>query len=504
MACEQCSNLNDPGFVCVSVFPDSGPSAGEQLDYGFSFVSFAEIGGQTYVTYEVCNCNPGAQASGISHVNFQLCPDSPTVDVEATVDANGEGDTVEIRNAGQDDMPFASVKINFGTSIDAGLCRNVILVYNETGVIPDDFGGGNVGVKIGGGSANVPTTANYNFGLPLLGCANGDEECPDDCSNIICGDTNNPFDCTITVCDGFDLVEGSAQAAICSGNIVCTETFCRQNVEVTLCDQTFPCCVEVPLRRLQGTLTIVTSARFTDPCNNEVALCCQQDVDIDVICPACLGENCDDLPLLCELFAVSVGQPSQQNPGDDVIINGVVINRCSCVESTETFTNDDGITIPADNPPGNTAGQADPYPSTIEVSGLSGAISNVTVTLNDFTHTFPADVDVMLVAPDGMTNTILMTNPDTGTDVTNIDLTFDDAAATPVPCGSQLTSGTYQPTICGSPDFISAPTPNPVVALSNFVGIDPNGTWSLYVEDDFGADVGSIASWSITITTTCP
>ena len=174
-----------------------------------------------------------------------------------------------------------------------------------------------------------------------------------------------------------------------------------------------------------------------------------------------------------------------------------------CVPSTSTFSNPETITIPD-------SGQASPYPSNINVSDLDGSIAKVTVTLNGFSHTWPEDVDVMLVAPDGTTNTILMADPDLSTDVNNLTLTFDDTALNPVPCGGVLTSGTYQPTNC--PDFIGtdtfpppAPAPNPIVALSNFNGLDPNGMWSLYVVDDASQDTGSISNgWSITITTTCP
>src|SRR5215470_11506230 len=45
-----------------------------------------------------------------------------------------------------------------------------------------------------------------------------------------------------------------------------------------------------------------------------------------------------------------------------------------------TFANSGTITIPA-GAPAVTSGVADPYPSTIDVSGVTGTISNLTVTL---------------------------------------------------------------------------------------------------------------------------
>lgn len=486
--------MNDPNSVCL------GPAN----QYVITFVDILDPGdpgfipGSTVVQYEVCSC----ATPGISHIDIEICPENqvPAIDIDATFAANDgileEEDGVEII------APILTtprrVRLNFQGTVFAepGACEDVFLVYNGT------FGDARLApsfalVKAG----NLPDFTTE--ALPALTVCTDEDVCLNNCEDVDCGETNVPFDCLIDVCPGFTLVPDSAQAAICSGDLDCEELSCEQEVEVTLCGQTFTCCVDIPLRRLFGTLTIATSAEFTDPCDNQVALCCQQVVPINVICPFCPNEafDCNDLPALCELFAVSVGQPSQQNPGDDVIINGVVISRCNCAPSTETFTNDDGITIPA-------GGIANPYPSEIEVSGMTGAVSNVTVTLNGFTHTFPADVDVMLVAPDGTTNTILMSDPDGGTDVTNLTLTFDDAAANPVPCSGTLASGTYRPTNCFDfdPDAFPAPAPapNPTVALSNFDGIDPNGTWSLYIVDDFFVDAGSISSWSITITTTCP
>lgn len=61
------------------------------------------------------------------------------------------------------------------------------------------------------------------------------------------------------------------------------------------------------------------------------------------------------------------------------------------------FTNATSITIND----AATVGTANPYPSTINVSGLTGNITNITVTFDNFNHTFPDDMDIMLVSPSG-------------------------------------------------------------------------------------------------------
>jgi len=40
-------------------------------------------------------------------------------------------------------------------------------------------------------------------------------------------------------------------------------------------------------------------------------------------------------------------------------------------------------------------------PFTINVSGLAGEVTKATVTLHGLTHTFPRDVNVLLVSPTG-------------------------------------------------------------------------------------------------------
>ena len=59
-------------------------------------------------------------------------------------------------------------------------------------------------------------------------------------------------------------------------------------------------------------------------------------------------------------------------------------------------------------------------------------MTKATVTLNGLTHTFPHDINVLLVSPAG-SNVLLMSHTGGGHAVTNITLTFDDTAANALP-----------------------------------------------------------------------
>ncbi|HEX9960739.1 MAG TPA: proprotein convertase P-domain-containing protein, partial [Pyrinomonadaceae bacterium] len=164
-----------------------------------------------------------------------------------------------------------------------------------------------------------------------------------------------------------------------------------------------------------------------------------------------------------------------------------------------TFSNAAAITIPAGAPTA-TSGPAAPYPSAINVANVIGVIDKVTVKLNNFTHTFPGDVDIMLVGPAGQ-NVMLMSDAGGGTDVNGITLTFDDAAANPLP--ATLVSGTFKPTNIDTNDPFPAPAPAPTAGtvLSVFHRTNPNGFWRLFVVDDAGTDVGAIVGgWELNIT----
>ncbi|MEY3067235.1 MAG: hypothetical protein RLZZ532_4027 [Cyanobacteriota bacterium] len=160
------------------------------------------------------------------------------------------------------------------------------------------------------------------------------------------------------------------------------------------------------------------------------------------------------------------------------------------------FTNPNSITIPL-------GGSASPYPSTINVSGVSGNIANIQVSLSGLSHTWPDDVDMFLRGPGGQ-KVMLMSDAGGGysSRLNNVNLTFRDSASGTLPDGSQITSGTYRPTDYQVGDTF--PTPAPAgpygTALSAFNGTNPNGAWQLFVQDDMGGDSGSIAGgWSLTI-----
>jgi hypothetical protein len=177
---------------------------------------------------------------------------------------------------------------------------------------------------------------------------------------------------------------------------------------------------------------------------------------------------------------------------------------------TQTFTSTQAITIP-NGAPTTTKGPATPYPSAIEVSGLTnGTITDVNLILTDLTHTHHDDLDILLSMSDGR-RALVMSDVGDASTVADIDLTLDDEAAASMPyqggTTSDLSSGTYRPadidrSAVTGPDTFAAPAPalNGNVALSGFDGADPNGTWQLWVMDNGGGDYGDLGAWALQIT----
>ncbi len=149
----------------------------------------------------------------------------------------------------------------------------------------------------------------------------------------------------------------------------------------------------------------------------------------------------------------------------------------------------------------NSSGAASLYPSNIIVAGLDTSTTDVNVQLRGLSHTWPADIDILLVGPQGQ-NLIIQSDAGGSTAINDLNLTLDDSAAqylSSVP----LTGGTFLPTNYSTGDTFPAPAPSPsgFTTLATFNGTNPNGTWSLYITDDAAGDSGSLANgWCLDIT----
>jgi subtilisin-like proprotein convertase family protein len=133
--------------------------------------------------------------------------------------------------------------------------------------------------------------------------------------------------------------------------------------------------------------------------------------------------------------------------------------------------------------------------STLMVSGLAHALYKATVTVMA-SHPYSGRLSISLLSPGG--KTVLLTSGVGGTvaDVFS-DTTFDDGAMLLLGClGAGCASGTGP---------ISTVVPKG--ALSALVGDDPNGTWTLQVNDAGGSPpkTGMLNGWSLSLTPAlCP
>ncbi|HEY7167727.1 MAG TPA: PEP-CTERM sorting domain-containing protein [Candidatus Binatia bacterium] len=170
-------------------------------------------------------------------------------------------------------------------------------------------------------------------------------------------------------------------------------------------------------------------------------------------------------------------------------IAAVLGGRDKAAAVTFTFSNTGPITI-------NDNAAATPYPATVTVSGFTAPIADLNVVVNGLSHTFPTDVGILLVGPGNQT-VVLMNNTGGINTITNVNLTFDDEAATPVPdpISGSLASGTYRPTnLAPAQNFLSPAPAGPYgSSLSVFDRTSANGVWRLFVEDFSAGDIGSIS-----------
>ena len=206
----------------------------------------------------------------------------------------------------------------------------------------------------------------------------------------------------------------------------------------------------------------------------------------------------DSLNESSEAFAVTLSSPTQGATLGTTTASSIILNDDGVV----TGLNSSWITIPP-------SGSANPYPSSITIATESDvSLLSLDLTLHHLSHLSPDDLDVLLVGPTGA-KSILMSDTGGGNGVNDISLTFSSLASQSLPDTSSLVSGTYRPTDFQIGDLFPSPTApvGPYVAdLSIFNGTNPNGIWSLYVQDDSPAVSpfynGYLATgWSLSLTT---
>ena len=72
---------------------------------------------------------------------------------------------------------------------------------------------------------------------------------------------------------------------------------------------------------------------------------------------------------------------------------------------------------------------------------------------------------------------------------------------TAIPMGGGTVSGIYQPDGRASDPLSVLNTDPRTSMLASFNGLDPNGTWTLFVADQSPGETSTLQSWSLTITT---
>jgi subtilisin-like proprotein convertase family protein len=127
----------------------------------------------------------------------------------------------------------------------------------------------------------------------------------------------------------------------------------------------------------------------------------------------------------------------------------------------------------------------------IEIAGVGTYLSDVDVQTT-IAHTFAADLDVLLTSPAGTQVTLTADNAEGHNNVFRGTLWDDDAGDSNPP--GPVTDNTFQNNAVESPLV-------PEEAMGAFAGENPNGTWTLRVQDDNSGDTGTLERWSVAVTT---
>ncbi|MBI5495454.1 MAG: tandem-95 repeat protein [Deltaproteobacteria bacterium] len=148
--------------------------------------------------------------------------------------------------------------------------------------------------------------------------------------------------------------------------------------------------------------------------------------------------------------------------------------------------------------------KASSYPMVFNEPFFVGTVTGLSLTLTNFSHGRPDDVDMLLVSPDDRVTYVLSDTGGTTTMTTPVTLTFDSTATATLPDSTLPVTGTYAATDYAPSDIHATPPapyfvpPDWRVDLNRMVGTT-GGTWELYAWDDTTGLSGAIGSVTLTL-----
>ena len=157
----------------------------------------------------------------------------------------------------------------------------------------------------------------------------------------------------------------------------------------------------------------------------------------------------------------------------------IAVTSCSAAPPAETGTPTQGAPLPLQD---NATTE-----STLAVGGLGGYLLDLDLSTR-LSHSFGGDLDVTLISPAGTAMTLTSDNGG-GADDAFRGTVWDDDGGDANPPGP-VTLNTFQDGVVESPLV-------PEEAMGAFIGENPNGTWTLRIEDDQAGDTGVLESWSL-------
>ncbi len=173
--------------------------------------------------------------------------------------------------------------------------------------------------------------------------------------------------------------------------------------------------------------------------------------------------------------------------------------------NVHTFRHSERVWVPAST--ALSYGPASVFPSTTSVQGLNGSIGEVRLTLHNFSHDFPEDVNVVLVSPKG-TAVMAMSDCGGGFTVTNVNLVFASGVSNQLANATELQTGVFSATDINLPNHMSEPAPTNVPAgttMNSYIREFPNGGWQLFLEDGRELDSGAVfGGWTLSFVVQYP